>query len=350
MKMKLRFFSLLLVGLMAASTLAATLDQWVQDGATLSGDWHTATMWKKSVVPAPTTNGTGDEIKLNGSTAQLVQSVATLTQDFGSATNNNRLTVAGGGSDANLCKIVVQSGTSYFADARIGHKGSTDKGSWGAVEQTGGTVNIGTLQVGYYGTRTQTTLAKGTYKISGGTLQSFGSYSGRLQVGCGLTTGGTSANTEGVFTVEGKLGTVSMAELYVGGYSTFVGKGTLEFKTVNATGVSRITVSNGITLDLGGDNSITNLVVSNSGGYLGDIILVENTGGGAVSGLFDSLNGGSAAQDAQVTIAGASYTLTYVYNAATGAHTGGNDIALIPEPATIALLSLGLIAIRRNKK
>jgi len=44
------------------------------------------------------------------------------------------------------------------------------------------------------------------------------------------------------------------------------------------------------------------------------------------------------------------YYLSNVYDAATGQDGIGNDIALVvPEPATIALISLGLLAIRRKK-
>jgi len=43
------------------------------------------------------------------------------------------------------------------------------------------------------------------------------------------------------------------------------------------------------------------------------------------------------------------YRLRYDYDIASGKAGSGNDIALIPEPATIALLSLGLLAIRRKK-
>jgi len=343
--MKLRFFSLLLVCLMTMSTLAATIDQWVQSGV-IVGNFNDPCMWKKSVVPVPTTT-TGDELKMNCNGGE-----ATLNTTYGTATNFNRLTVAAGGvNDVDIMKLKIETGANaIFSEIRVGHGNSSDKGKWGIAEQTGGTLTVSALQLGYYGTRTAPAVpsAKGTYKISGGTLQAKTGTTGRLQVGAGITTGSTSANNEGIFTVEGSEGTISMGELYVGGYSTYVGTGTLAFRTVDDSGVSPITVSSTVTLDLGAGNSITQLDVKNAGNYRGTIILVQNTHtSNLVSGLFDTVNGVAATEGAEVTIGGGVYTLTYVYDA--DGDDANNDIALIPEPATIALLTLGLIAIRRKK-
>jgi hypothetical protein len=337
MKMKLRIFSLLLVGLMAASAFAATIDQWQQNN-TPSGNWNDPCMWKKSVVPVPST-ATGDELKLN--TNRATTTINTV-QNY-----NNRLTIAGGSNDIDVHKVLL-SANATFSEVRVGHGNSSDKGSWGLINQTGGTFNVKDLQLGYYGTRAAAN-DKGYYTISGGSLLMNAGTTGRIMVGTGITTGATSANNEGVFTVVGNDGTISMKELYVGATAggAYSGKGTVEFKA-HADGISKIVVSTSIVLDAGGASSIANLVVSRGASH-GDLILVENTGASAVSGLFDSLNGGLAGEGQGITLGGAAYTLTYVYDASTGAHTGGNDIALIPEPATIALLSLGLIAIRRKK-
>jgi len=261
---------------------------------------------------------------------------------------NCKLTVAGGDGDANVHILQIQGGSIGIGQFQVGHGSSTDKGTWGRVVQTGGTVSAEKLIVGYHGTRGK---AHGEYSISGGTLQSntgMTTNTGRLLVGAGMTssTGYTAASSEGIFTVVGADATISMKELYVGGYSTFVGTGTLAFK-VKADGVSQITVSSLITLPAAG---VANLVVTMCEDYRGDIVLVENTGAGAVTGVFDSINGVAGGDDLTEFYLGCGrYQLTYFYDAATGAHTGGNDIAIIPEPATIALLGLGLIAIRRKK-
>jgi len=353
--MKLRFLCLLLVCLMVTSTFGATIGAWIQSpvNGTISGNFTDPCMWKSSSngqPPVPTTN-TGDEIKFN--TPMAVSTVNTTLAPY-----NCKFTVAAGThyskdySTTNVHIVKVQSGALMKVGAfQVGHGSSTDKGQWGLVQQTNGTVKAEKLVLGTYGTRG---IAHGQYVISGGTLTSnsdMASNSGRLIVGGVSSGGGTSANNEGIFTVVGDGSTISMKELYVGSYSTFYGKGTLEFiQNVDDTGITPITVSSVINLDNGGASSIANLTVIKRNAIKGPIVLVVNAGTNAVSGLFDSLNGGSAAQGASVTLLdGNAYTLTYQYNNATGAHTGGNDIALIPEPATIALLTLGLIAIRRKK-
>jgi len=90
----------------------------------------------------------------------------------------------------------------------------------------------------------------------------------------------------------------------------------------------------------------------------GPIVLFKNSSANAVSGTFDTVTGDQSPWDRALegdtvkltTPLGVvhTYTLTYLYNADAGAV--GNDIALTPEPATIALLSLGLLLVRRNRK
>jgi len=346
--MKLRFLCLVLISLMATTTFAATIGAWIQDpcGCTLSGNWTEARMWKTSSnnrPPTPTTN-TGDEIKLNTPTGGTI--VNTDLPNY-----NCKLTIAAGMNDIDKERLYIQTGAVIdMGQVQIGHGSSTDKGQWGAAYQTGGTVKAEKLIVGYFGTRGK---AHGEYIISGGTLQGNSGMTGntdRLLIGAGMTSGTGSTNpasSEGIFTIVGADATISMKELYVGGYGTFVGTGTVNFK-IKSAGVSQITVSNAITLPAAG---VANLNVTMCESYLGeDIILVENTGTSSVGGVFDLINGVNAIEGAQITLGKcAVYTLTYVYDASTGAHIGGNDIALIPEPATIALLSLGLLAIRRKK-
>jgi len=345
--MKLRFLVLVLIGLMATSTFAATTGTWIQSPVVqcggMGGNWTDTSMWKSSALPVITTN-TGDEVKLTTPKGKTIINSAV-------GNYNCKLTMAGGTNDIDKHRMEILSGSIGVGQFQIGHGGSTDKGKWGSVVQTGGTVSAEKLMLGYYGTRTQLPLlAHGEYTISGGTLQSNSGMStntGRLLIGAGITTGSTTANNEGVLTIIGGASTISMKELYVGGYSTFVGTGTINYK-IKSDGVSQITVSNGITLPAAG---VANLNVVMCESYLGeDIVLIENTGASAVSGAFDLINGIAAIEGAEIILGScADYTLTYEYDASTGAHTGGNDIALIPEPATIALLGLGLIAIRRKK-
>ena len=137
-----------------------------------------------------------------------------------------------------------------------------------------------------------------------------------------------------------------------------------EKKWTNATGtgydanfpVGIVAVQPIVDIDGAGGSSVANLVVTSLTRPGDVILLVDNTGNkaGGVKGQFDTLNGGSAAEGAWTVVGNRSYMLTYKYDKVSG--TVGfvrsgvyNDIALLPEPATIALLSIGLFAIRRKK-
>jgi hypothetical protein len=140
-----------------------------------------------------------------------------------------------------------------------------------------------------------------------------------------MVSGSTASNTVGKFTVDGNSASITMKKLYVGsdGTGTDFGTGTVEFK-IGDSGVSKIHVTDagGTILDAGG-TGVANLVVSFTGSAIpdGNIVLIENTNTGAVSGTFDTLNGGSAAEGTHITLAGNTYSLTYQY--------ATNDIALV---------------------
>jgi len=199
----------------------------------------------------------------------------------------------------------------------------------------------GKLEIGYKSGSTG--IGKGYYTISGGTLTG----TGNMYVGAfaGAGTGGTSG-AQGTFTVVGKPEgmDVSVGDLYVGvGDVTgvYTGTGTLEFQVVNGV-VTPITATNVYIDPAGQALAITNLIVSKtSGDPAANILLVKNTGVAAVDGAFDN-----------ITLDGAflGYTVSYVFDSVSMTDGGGNDIALVPEPVTIALLGLGFLAVRRNRK
>jgi hypothetical protein len=367
MKMKLRFLVLvLIIGLMATITFGGTVASWIIDpvNCNLSGNWIEPNMWQATSSGRPpilTTGGTGDEIKLNGRQSgpnrRVISTINTNLPNF-----NCKITVAGGTSDGPNCSdvnvrtVLIQPGAQVdVGQFQVGHGNSSATGWWGKVVQTGGVVSAEKLMISTYGTRGK---AHGEYIISGGTLRDnagMTTNTGRLLVGAGITTGATTANNEGILTIVGADANISMKELYVGGYSTYVGTGTINFK-IKAAGVSEIKVSDSITLPAAG-NAILNVRMCETPLLGVPIVLVENTGTSAVAGTFKTINGLSGAgnnpddpEKIYITLgACADYWLDYFYNASNGELEGGNDIALIPEPATIALLSLGLIAIRRKK-
>jgi hypothetical protein len=247
---------------------------------------------------------------------------------------------------------IVAGGSIGMKEMRIGAGGATGSTTvTGYLDHTGGTLNVygdGDIYIGRQGNAAGK-IGVGYYTISGGTIvcDATTTTKGGLYVGGASGTEGQIGSI-GTFTVVGDDASITMKKLYVGAQTvTRYGTGTLEFK-IDVSGVSpiRLTDASSIILDQAGANSTANLVVSLlAAPPSGVILLVENTNTGAVSGTFDTLNGGSAAEGASVVLGGNTYTLTYQGG------VGGNDIVLIPEPATMVLLGLGsLIAIRRRRK
>jgi hypothetical protein len=323
-------------------TYSAT-DNWTEPN-----QWNTASGAPTGIFTGmPAIPNPGSEMKLTTNTWMSGTAHCTVNSSVGSYTGQN-LSVNG--------NLYINSSSAVIGFNRTGagnglRVGSTTAGGTiytGTVNQSAGTVTATNIYLGYGGIAGAT--GTGNYDISGGSL----TCSVSLDVGGGRNTGDTQ-QTVGLFTVEGASPTISVTALRVGGYdlTTTTNSGTLEFKL--GSGVSAIGCTS-VNLDAGGSNSETDLLVSVTGTPSGDILLVKNTGASAVVGSFDKLNGGSALEGASITLGSVPYTLTYMYDSVSkikGTVRDGtyNDIALLPEPATIALLGLGsLIAIRRNRK
>lgn len=316
--MKLRNVSfILVVCLMASGTFAATLN------IISSGNWTDSAIWSNGTMPTPTGS---DEVKqsTDGITVVVNTNVGSYEQLKIDIARDNTLSVQTGAYMYNNKEI------------RPGDSGMSGSGTDnGYINQTGGTIELGSaakVMVGYKAG------GNGVYTMSGGSLTG----AGRLFLGCSNASGST-----GKFSVVGDDATISLSNnLYIGrdssGTATTTGTGILEFNVQDGT-VSKLQVLASFIDAANQEAAVATLLVNSTGAApTADIILVENTGDTAVTGVFDN-----AAEGAQFVVGGVAMTLTYQYIA--GVDGIANDIALvIPEPATLALLGLGLLAIRRK--
>jgi hypothetical protein len=344
--MKLKILSVLLVCLTANSAFAAG-PAWV--GPT--GNWNEAAKWNPAAVPSLADT---NEIKDTVASSQI-----TVNTDIG--VYAGKVTIGAGPDESKAAKLYVQTNghIGSATELKISDTGAGGSGGkYGYLIQTGGTVDTGSagkVEVGYKAG------GIGYYTISGGSLIMTASTStSQLFVG-----GSGAVGSTGTFDVIGTDPVISLYKLLVGVKDSSGGNngtGTMKFESSSpGSGVSSIELTNtgtGVYIDPV-NNAVANLdvasLVISSTAVPSAIVLIETIGTGAVVGDFDTVfyagGSGSGAESSAVMLYDElnnlhQYTLTYLYNANGDDKT--NDIALIPEPATIALLALGLLAIRRR--
>jgi hypothetical protein len=335
------------VCLMTSGAFAVTIYDF--NNTTGDGLWSTGANWN-ALAPGVQGNTPADD----GLTGDYVKIQTTKVCDLNSAAGNfgfTKLTVAGTtptGATLNIKGGSIGTGNEFQV---------SDVGKTGTIVQTGGTVSTflgstaGKIEVGYKAA------GVGFWTISGGSI----GFSGSTNDGQIIVGGAGAAGAVGTFTVHGSAATIDTNNFLVGtkdSAGAYPGTGTVKFELTD--GVSPIKVAGKVTIDpLSAAGCVANLVVSllDEDVPAGPIVLFKNSSANAVIGTFDSVSGdmtnnGRALEGDVVWLTTPlgvlhTYTLTYLYNADGTA----NDIALVPEPATIALLGLGsLIAIRRNRK
>jgi hypothetical protein len=325
-KMKRLSLIVFLVCLMTSGAFAVTND-WLGSAGPVppagTGEWSASVnYWSLRALPVDT-GLTADYVKVQTTKVCTLNSIA---GNFGF----NKVTVAGTTAELDITGGSIGIGNEFQV---------SDAGKTGTVTQTGGSVTTfqgntaGKIEVGYK------LNGVGYYTISDGSI----GFSGSTNVGQIIVGGAGAAGAVGTFTVKGNAATINTDKFLVGtkdSTGAYPGTGTIAFELIDG-GVSPINALSSVIIDpINAAASIANLVVSlNSGTAPNPIVLIKNASANPVTGVFDT-----------VTLNGlAGYTLVYNYNADGGAI--GNDIALIPEPTTLALLGLGsLIAMRRNRK
>ena len=338
-----------LVCLMTSGAFAVT-NTWYGD-ANGTGEWlANVDYWSARALPLDT-GLTGDYVKNQLATVGD-NNVCTLTSAAGNFGFNKVTVAASDISGRATLKIGTGGSIGIGNEFQISDTNAVG-GKTGEVNQTGGTVSTflgstaGKIEVGYK------LNGVGYYTISGGSIGFSGSTNdGQIIVG---GAGGTGAT--GTFTVRGSAATIDTNNFLVGtkdSAGAYPGTGTVKFELGDS--VSPIKVASKVIIDPIG-TAVANLVVAliDENAPPSVIVLIKTSSGNAVLGKFDQVNGGGAGTGDEgdtvvlTTPLGTytrTYTLTYLYNADGTA----NDIALVPEPATIALLGLGLLALVRRPR
>jgi len=284
-----------------------------------TGNW-TDPYWNKPPVALPAAPGTpGAEIK-------IIKPGASCTINSNVGTYDCKISIGGGADLATAPKLEITNGGNLgIGETRVGSGGSASSGAIGCLIQTGGTLTLSNkLFIGRYGTSTTNpNEGKGFYTISGGTLTYLAtSTEGGLYVGAA----GSGGVSEGTFTIAGKQPKINLKKIYIGGDGKkCAGNGIIEFE-LDVNGVSPAKITDGVYLDMFGEQSKAMLTVNaDASAPKTDIMLIETEGGSPVNGVFDTANGNPAPEGAEVVLKAAdgsySYKLTY-----TGG--SGNDIML----------------------
>ena len=346
----------LLAGL---TTTNSAFGVWLYDSCSVPvGSWagthtegeNTVLNWVDITSPSThkeTLPNGNEECRIKGSTTIVTLNTNENWTNTGTDAGRDRLRIYGGAT------LNVTGGQlTNVGWMRIG--ASSDGGGIGVINQSGGLYRLGVARDtvfdnGRFAIGDTVTAAGSLYTISGGTLTYDTTLTAcRGQLFIGDRTG------QGKMVVDGAGGTIRIKNLYIGCDGTSADNvGVLEFK-VGSSGVSAIqltgtTQMHSTAAAAGRSGSAELIITLTAAPPEGDIILVNNTTSMLATSVFNLING--VASGAEGSLVSASFDgITYYWNLTYKGGPDGKDIVLVvPEPATIALLSLGLLAIRRRK-
>jgi len=333
MKLKLSIM-LLLIALITSAAPATTSYNWTV-GATADWDDGDGRNWvdEMGVVVSKPDGQYEVRVRNPASTVRL----DTVEGNWSYTGNGTRLRIYQGAT----LNIVDGGDLRGFGWIRVGEQSGTPE-EIGFLNQSGGQILLrrlkekGKLSIG----DGYSILHGSTYTMSGGILTydaADAACEGQWILG--------SRDGEGTFVVVGSAPVINLRNLYVAGdpagTDVYYNNGTAALKfLVGSDGVSPINLAGTAYINQGTD-TLAKLIVSLTAAPLigRDILLVNATT--AVHGVFDSLNGGSAAEGALVSLGfgGSIYNYAMTY-------TGGGDghdimLLSVPEPATVAFISLG---------
>ena len=276
---------------------------------------------------------------------------------LGSADSTNKVIFQNGLGLADKARtILVNNGTSSTnVDGEISGAISSTVAASGSLVKTG----AGTLLLSATNTYTGlTTVSVGTLLV--GNSSGVGSLAGGATVGSGATLGG-SGSIAGVTTIQsgarlapgnspGLLTVNNDVTIEDGGIFTVEVNG-----TTAGTGYDRLAMTGGGSdFSLTGSNDLEmSLGFTPAANAL--FFLVDNAGGSAISGIFESLNGvvTDLSQGALFSFGGQDFNISYTGDLVGNAFTGGDDLVIqaVPEPTTWVMLALGglfLLGFRRR--